>query len=452
MGTTYTQTVEVSVWKEHKCACCRTTYRYLFKRTMKGEGGTPEVAARNAERNVEKTLEKEVDQRPCPECGLYQPDMVAAKRATGHWWTLVAGAPVYLLLFILVMTDVMTFGTAAMVAAVCAVPILAAHFLIDASNPNRDRDANRKLARRMEKGGDLWVPEDKQPKELSDKAIGNGLVSGHYISYAMLAGAVALFLLPLGMRLVMGMKSNPGWYPDVAGPGDTPYVYFPDKISAVKGYWSSQPRVTVLNAADVGNPNVTAAPKQQDWGNKISISSKESKSSSPSLWTRLQLPADGSLAGKTLKLKIDMSVMYPAMMGTNQFGEQTTMVSKTVDLNLSSSGAGKVYKLSFWLGFIGGTALLLAAGALLPMFSNQFSSQAYETSIFVPEGRKDPEPPELDDDPIPMAGDEPVRDAIRADEDRPRKRRRDEEYEEDRPRRRDEDDDDRPKKRRRDEY
>lgn len=435
MGTTYTQTIEVSVWKEHKCACCRTTYRYLFKRTMKGEGGSPELAARNAERAVEKTLEHEVDQRPCPECGLYQPDMVAAKRAGGHWWALAAGAPIYLLLFILVMTDVMTFGTAAMVAAACAVPILAAHFLIDAANPNRDRDANRELGRRMEKSGDLWVPEDKQPKELSDKAIGNGLVSGHYISYAMLAGAVALFLLPLGLRLVMGMKSNPGWYPDVAGPGDTPYVYFPDKISAVKGYWSGQPRVTVLNAAEVGNPSVGAVAKQQDWGNKISISSKQSKTSSPSLWTRLQLPADGSLAGKTLKLKIDMTVVYPAMMGANQFGEQTTMVSKTVDLNLSSSGAGKVYKLSFWLGFVGGSALLFAAGALLPMFSNQFRAQAHETSIFVPEGRKETESPELDDEPVPLAGDEQPREAIRAD--------RDEESE---------DDDDRLKKRRRDDY
>src|SRR5262249_35218834 len=149
MGTTYTQTIEFSVWKEHTCSCCGTVYRYLFKRTMKGEGGTPETAARNAERAVQKAIEREVDQRPCPECGLYQPDMVAAKRWTAPWWAFWAGVPVFALLVILVLTDVMTYGTAAIIAAVCAAPALVAHFLIDASDPNRDREANRKLGRRM---------------------------------------------------------------------------------------------------------------------------------------------------------------------------------------------------------------------------------------------------------------------------------------------------------------
>jgi hypothetical protein len=447
MGTTYTQTIEFSVWKEHKCSCCRTVYRYLFKRTMQGSGGSPEAAARNAEKAVEKSIEREVDQRPCPECGLYQPDMVAAKRSKAHWWAFAAGVPVYLLLFILVMTDVLTFGTAAMAAAACAVLLLAAHFLIDATDPNRDREANRKLGRRMVKNDEMWVPEDRQPRELRDDAVGNGVGGGHYACYAMLGAAALLFLLPLGLRLAMGMKGNAGWYPDVVGPGDSAYVYFPDKISSIKKYWSSQTRVAVLNGAEAGNPVITSPAKPQDWGDKITVSSKETKNGSPSLWTRLQIPPDPSLAGKTLKLKIDMGVIYPAMMGGDRFGEQNTVVTKTVDLNLSSSGAGRLYKLSFWLGFLGGTALVLIAGALLPMFCNQFAQKAYETSIFVPEGPKADEPRELDDRPVPLAGDdEPDHRGIRADRDEddpPKKRRREEEYEED---------DDQPRKRRRDDY
>jgi hypothetical protein len=256
----------------------------------------------------------------------------------------------------------------------------------------------------------------------------------------------------------MGMKPNSGLYPEVAGPGDSPYVYFPDKVKTVKGYWSGQPRVTVLNAADLGGAvNIGATSKTESWGNTISVKSSE-KSSSPSLWAYLQIPPDAALAGKPLKLKIDMNVRYPAITGGNQFAEQDTVVTKTVDLNLSSSGAGKLYRLSFWLGFAGGSLMLFLAGALLPVFCNQFKAQAHETSIYTPERRRerDSEPPELDESPIPLAGDEAIRDAIPADvdeDDRPRKRRRDEEAEEERPRRRGDDaDEGRPRKRRRDDY
>ncbi|MFO0846887.1 MAG: hypothetical protein U0797_31735, partial [Gemmataceae bacterium] len=303
MGTTYTQTIEFSVWKEHTCSCCGTVYRYLFKRSMKGEGGTPEVAGRNAERAVEKALEKEVDQRPCPECGLYQPDMVAAKRSTAHWWTFWAGVPVYALLLILVLTDLLTFGTASLIGGACAVPILAAHFLIDVSDPNRDREANRTKGRRMARDGDLWVPEKRQPRQLGDEPVGNGVTTGHYACYALITASVLAFLLPVGLRVALGMRASAGLFPEVAGPGDTPYVYFPDKINSVKGYWTGQPRVTVLNAADLGGAvTVGATSKNETWGNQISVKSSE-KNSHPSLWAYLQVPPDPQLAGKVLKLK-----------------------------------------------------------------------------------------------------------------------------------------------------
>src|SRR5262245_17209672 len=150
MGTTYTQTIEFSVWKEHSCACCGTVYRYMFKRSMKGEGGTPEIAAQNAENAVQAALENEVDMRACPECGLFQPDMIGSRRGKHHWWAFWAGVPIYGLLFILVLTDILSFSTASLVGGVCALPLLLAHFLIDAINPNGNRDANRKESKRLE--------------------------------------------------------------------------------------------------------------------------------------------------------------------------------------------------------------------------------------------------------------------------------------------------------------
>ena len=85
MATIYTQTIQVSVWKEHVCSCCGCRFRYRFRRTKKGTGGSPDAAAANAERAVVHALQREVDMQPCPACGLYQPDMVAARRVPPHW-------------------------------------------------------------------------------------------------------------------------------------------------------------------------------------------------------------------------------------------------------------------------------------------------------------------------------------------------------------------------------
>ncbi len=471
MAATYTQTIEFSVWKEHKCACCGTVYRYLFKRTMQGEGNSPEAATANAEKAVEKALEHEVDQRPCPECGLYQPDMVASQRGRRHWWTFWAGVPLVILTFILVLTDVFSFATAALLMAGVAIAVTIAHLVIDFTNPNANRIANTDLAKQMVEDGDIWVPKKKQPKNLTDEPIGNGITTLHYFCYAMLAASVVAFLLPVGVPTLTGMKRNADWYPEVAGPGDAPYIYFSDKISTVKGHWSGNPIITILNPQEVGNLNLMASSKIDTWGNTIRIGSKESKTSRPSMWTRVQIPNDPSLIGKTIKMKIDLAVHYPALMGSNQWEPKSTTVSRNAEITLSSSGAGKLYSATFWLGFLSGSGLLLLGGLLLPFFGNRFKKLAHETSIFVPDEQKileSTEPTEEakavdaeQEDRLQRRGIRRDRDYDETDDDRPRSRSRrgDEEDEEadDRPRMRsrhrdteeDEDDDYRDRRPRR---
>jgi hypothetical protein len=437
MATTYTQTVEVSVWKEHACAGCGTVYRYLFKRRMKGQGGSPEAAARAAEKVVTHALKNEVDMQPCPGCGLYQPDMIASRRRRRHWWAFWAGAPVYGLLLVLLLTDVLSYGATALLAGLAALPLLLAHLLIDLDNPNRDPEANRRLGRRREKAGDIWVPDDSPEPEESEAPIGTGVGAGHAVCYLLLGAAALAFFLPWGLRLALGMRGNPGWYPEVAGPGDSAYVYFNDSVTSVKGLWNGQPRVTVVNAGELGpgGPVAVAATSNNDnWGNSISVSSKESKTKSPTLWARVQLPADPRLAGQTLQLRIDMNVSYPALTGDKSWQPQTKAASHTTTLRLSSAGSGTLYKLSFWLGFLGGCGLVFLAGGLLPGFSSGFRKKALPTRIFVPEDprRRDEAEDEEDDRPRQR-----VRRAEDEDE-RPRRRRtrEEEDEEDDRPRRR----------------
>src|ERR1700682_3888884 len=86
MATTYTSTVEVKVWKGHTCCRCGQPYRYLCERKKKGQGKNPAAASAAAQKAVVAALAYEVDQQPCPTCGLYQPDMVAALRRRRHWY------------------------------------------------------------------------------------------------------------------------------------------------------------------------------------------------------------------------------------------------------------------------------------------------------------------------------------------------------------------------------
>ncbi|MFO0879359.1 MAG: hypothetical protein U0840_18590 [Gemmataceae bacterium] len=453
MATTYTQTIEFNVWKEHTCSCCGSVYRYLFKRKMTGEGGTPEVAAQNAEKAVERALQKEVDMRACPECGHFQPDMIAAQRSSRHWWTFFAALPIYGLLLILVLTDIMTYGTAGVAGAVAALGILAANALICLGNPNSNCEANRKASRRMEKDGDLWVPEDRQPKEMTETPVGTGVGPGQYLCLGLIGVSAVAFALPFLARVLLGMTSNPGWYPEVAGPGDTPYVYFSEKLSSVKAYWNGNPRVTVLNANDVGGPvTIGATSKTDSWGNTISVKSSE-KNSSFTPWARLAIPADPRLAGKTLQLQIDMTVNFPKVMGSNTWQQSSQNVTQKTTLTLSAPGRGGLYKTSFWAGFVGGCALLFLGAGLLPVFSNAFGKTAHPTDIFVPGGQT---PEENGDEEVRDAEavveevEEPQRRGIRSSDNR----RRDDDEEDDRPRRRRDDDyddeDDRPRRRRRD--
>jgi hypothetical protein len=422
-------------------------YRYLFKRKISAEANSPEAAERAAEKKLVHALEQEVDMQPCPGCGLYQPDMIASQRASRHWLTFWAGTPVYALILILVLTDVFSMTTGAVLAGVFAILFLAIHFFVDLNNPNSNLDANRRLGMRRAKDGDIWVAREDTAETRTSRPISNGLFAGHWICYAMLAAAVLAFFLPMVARLLLGMKGNAGLYPEVVGPGDTPYIYFNERTSSVKKLWSGQPRVTVLNAAEVGVPVTVGATSNNDnWGNSISVKSSE-KNSSFTPWARLQFPADANLAGKKLDLRVDMTLTYPSLAGGNSWQPQTKALSHTMTVHLSSARAGGTFKGSFWLGFVGGMGLLFLAGGLLPIFSNQFRQKAHPTRIFVPGGGQD-EGTEEDDRP---------REAIRAEEDENRQRqiKRGDDEAEDRPRRvrrEDDEDEDRPRRRRRDDY
>jgi hypothetical protein len=389
MGTTYTSTIHINVWKEHTCVRCGRVFRYLFKRKKTGSGATPDKAAAAARAAVEKALAHETDLQPCPGCGLYQPDMIGNQKARRHRWVVFAALLAVALPLILYATDLVAGPAAAYLAAALCGIVLLLQWLIDRGNPNRDLEANHRLALMRVEKGDLWVPKDRQaPAEVDEDVTGSGWTRGHRTAYLMLSVAVLAFLSPDLVRAGKGWRANPEWVPVVAGPGDEPYVYFPDKITSVKGYWRGRPAVKVINWQELGLKNavVPATSKADSWGNQIQIGSKESKTSTNTLWLRLRLPADARLEGKSLDLELNLIADFPELMGVNKWreGSQAARTQRKT-LLLSSTGAGAEYRSWWWGGYLGGAFLLVVPSIALVRLSTNLRRRALPTTIFVPD-------------------------------------------------------------------
>jgi hypothetical protein len=88
--------------KEVVCANCRTTYAFAVKRTVEGyatslynadDEGAAKRATENAQANLKSALENAIELAPCPNCGAYQPAMIAfLKNAHLKWLYLPAAA------------------------------------------------------------------------------------------------------------------------------------------------------------------------------------------------------------------------------------------------------------------------------------------------------------------------------------------------------------------------
>jgi hypothetical protein len=88
-GRTYAATVSGSALKRVQCAACNKVFEYILERSASGRGashyflnnaGAAERARQRAHVNLDRALSDGVDPVHCPECGIYQPEMVQVLR------------------------------------------------------------------------------------------------------------------------------------------------------------------------------------------------------------------------------------------------------------------------------------------------------------------------------------------------------------------------------------
>lgn len=379
MGKTYTSTMTVQSFKEHTCTCCGAVYAYNLVRTVKGTAPTADKATANAQKLAARALEREVDQEPCPTCGLLQPDMIGQTRAKRHkaifWIALIVFVAIVIMkAAYLIQADIAIWAA----VAACAVAAVAL-WMTDTADPNRNPEANRQIAEGRVAAGTVT----HQPGKLVAGAQELARVPKplfHKMTLAMLAVVLAMAAAPEVVRMVRHWPLNSECYPPVLGPGDQSRIYMTDKIDSIKGYWRGRPSVS-LHGEGASAPKAKEIPlqaktNQNDWGSSISAKSSE-KHSSSTPWVSVTMPDDPSLGGKMVACDVLLDVEYPEVTGSSSFQTVRTNFNRNLTLQLASTpGAGGSYDGWWWEGTVLGMVLLLVCAVILVKMSRGLQRKA----------------------------------------------------------------------------
>lgn len=378
MGTTYNAKLDVSCIKQHTCLGCSAEYHYRLERNVTGSGGTEAAAAANAEAAAVKALENDVDQHPCPHCGMMQPDMIAEVRkgrfVAGMWI-----APIFILVaFFLALPHVLTISTSAMIAS--AGVALAGLIMVSGVfvNPNKDMASGQMASSEKVQSGEVGMTkEGSTSTSVDDFSAPEG---GHWTGVILIGAALLAALAPLVLPVISGWSVN-DTYPAVVGPGDETTIYFDQKITSLKSYWRGSVGVTVTNPDEVGGQHAfSAKTKSSSWGN--TISGKSVSNETKAMYAEVTVPSSDELAGKAVDLQLNANVSYPIAMG-NMFDDRSGTFSHTQTLKLSSAGSGTTYWQSWIFGQLAALLLVLVGGFFLIATANKLVATANPPNLLV---------------------------------------------------------------------
>jgi hypothetical protein len=335
-------------WKQHVCAGCGATYRFTIS---EGPPGQRRVS--------------DVNERPCPACGVFQPEMVGGWKSFRHSILLLISIGIEGLGYVLGTNSLLDLNVAAMFIAAGWVLTAGLHLAVFLHNRNAHLAVNRAQAERLVRSGQMVLhsrrtnaPPEAAPSWVSFSPAG---LAGLALVWFAIAGAAA----PEAVRLAHGWPLNRDFNPPVLGPGDTSRLYFQDTISSISGYWNGAGTCTCLNSADLGTPATftTLSPATQ-WATSLRVLSKE-RSVTNRLWTDIQVPSTPGLEGKAAELRVDLTASFPQAQGQKFFTEGSHSVSRQLTLRIASAGAAETYSKLWELGLLFGFAAVCLGGLIL---------------------------------------------------------------------------------------
>ena len=369
-------------WKRHICVGCGSAYRYPFggpRKTSPRGGNTP-------------------DMRPCPTCGLYQPDMIGTRRMMLHGLIGILGAlgggAVVVLGITKEFSDRQVIAAAAGIGAV----VFLAQLGVVLWDPNRNQERNQQCARTLLKSDDLQLLHGENPAKAATKLPNWGASRSHIVALIGLLLAGLFFVSGELVRHVLGWPINPECRPGVLGPGDESRFFF-ESHKSVDRKWYGQVTVEVANASELGlaDTRVSATTKQDSWGHIIYVKS-DSEDAFFRPWVDVHIPESAKLAGKKIELNVKLLMTAPVLHGDHYENEQSTLTTKVSIQLADRPGAGKLYAyILFGGGFL--EALGLLAMSLVLVASAVALRRTASPMRLVHDGDEDDDYDDFDDYP-----------------------------------------------------
>jgi hypothetical protein len=382
MAVIVTTTITARCWKQHTCSACGCVYRYLFTR-KKAASGTPHDNTRGqAELKIARAIRNDIDECPCPTCGLVQPDMVGKYKKTWHLVFTVVTGVILGLIVLSANNGGLPLDQAGKVAAAVAGFAVLGHLMTALGNPNARPARNRKDVQQQLAAGKVEV--------VRPGTTPNFAAVPPNLSVVQAACLLAIFVAPAAFLAVVWvsdrhpMPRNQALKPDVIGPGDIVTIPMKTSIQSIGGYWRGSPTVKVLNAAETGTPSkLVATSDPAGWGKIITVKSSSDPFDPIKPWVKVSIPEDASLGGKVLRLQVALAVSFPVetRKGGNHI-EKSSVVQQQVEIHLAEAGLDRLYKDTWNKGIIVGLGGCLLGGLGLTFLNQRLKSLAKPHQVF----------------------------------------------------------------------
>jgi hypothetical protein len=347
--------------KRLTCASCGCVYHVRREFTIDEKARTEEAAAKASTRRITRELELETNAVACPDCGLFQNDLVGSQLVQLH--ALITGISLACAIAWLIVAS-WTFARTTIGVGLMFVGI--ATFLAQAfaafTNPNRLPAANRKASLALETEGNLYVTRE------GDRDNATPLVGPYTRWHTVgLIGLLVASLYMLTPAMTRGIGGSPFGLSRTIAPGGELLVELPDRIESINGLWRGAAKITVRNASDFGKqpPTLSATSADTTWPTNLVIESGRDKVV-PEVWVKLQAPNDPRIIGSTLNLKIELEVTYPTADGKITKDRKLTVWSDVSVRVANATSFGRLWQVPTpWLTALCGLSMLLFAGQFL---------------------------------------------------------------------------------------
>jgi hypothetical protein len=180
--------------------------------------------------------------------------------------------------------------------------------------------------------------------------------------------AILLPLAPEGLRLARGWPRNDRAVPAVIGPGDAMTVSFRQSVSTLQGRWRGMASASILGANPQTDPPIILAAEssKRDWGDMISGRDNLPTTTTVYPWVTCLMPSDETLAGRTVLVKLGVTVAYPYPSGPKQFTNSSRSFAESIEIRFARDPyAGFIYQLLGWSSSLAAVVLAGAMGLLL---------------------------------------------------------------------------------------